>query len=69
MSDKNKGDFFVMLTTHDGGYTPLRLSTSIRNGTSELAKFETKEQAKEAALNSGLGSEFGYEVFQRGDGC
>ncbi len=69
MTDKNNGDFFVMLTTQNGSYTPLELCTSIGNDTSDLAKFETQELAEEGALNSVLGETFGYEVFEIGDGC
>lgn len=69
MSDANRGDFFVMLTTQDGNYTPLELCTSTENGTSELAKFETQESAEKAASGSVLGDAFGYEVFETGNGC
>ena len=68
MSELNTGDFFVMLTTQSGGYTPLKNCLSIAHNTSELAKFKTKESAAEGALESVLGSEFGYEVFQIGCG-
>jgi hypothetical protein len=68
MPEENKGDFFVMLTTQKGGYTPLELSTSIADDTSELAKFETKEDARKGALGSVLGENFGYEVFEVGTG-
>jgi len=68
MSNVNNGDFFVMLTTPSGGYTPLENCLSIANNTSELAKFKTKESAIKGALDSVLGSEFGYEVFQIGCG-
>ena len=68
MSTENRGDFFVMLTTPSGGYTPLELCTSIADNTSEFAKFNTKELADSGALGSVLGSEFGYEVFQIGCG-
>ena len=68
MSTKNSGDFFVMLTTPNGGYTPLETSFRISDDTSELAKFNTKELADSGALGSVLGSEFGYEVFQMGCG-
>jgi hypothetical protein len=69
MPDENKGDFFVMLTTQNGGYTPLEFCTSIADNTSELAKFETKEGAQKGALGSVLGEQFGYEVFEIGRGC
>lgn len=68
MSDENTGDFFVMLNTQKGGYTPLQLCTSIAADTSELAKYETKELAISGALGSVLGEAFGYEVFQLGCG-
>ena len=68
MDNKNNGDFFVMLTTPSGGYTPLETCTSIENDTSEFAKFKTNKLAKQGALGSVLGSEFGYEVFQIGCG-
>ena len=68
MSKENKGDFFVMLTTQKGNYTPLELCTSIANNTSEFAKFETKEGAREGALGSVLGEQFGYEIFEIGTG-
>jgi len=64
MSNENSGDFFVMLITQQGGYTPLELCTSIAHDTCELAKFKTKELAKAGALDSVLGENFGYEVYQ-----
>ena len=69
MTNLNSGDFFVMLTTQEGGYTPLELSTNIAHSTGELAKFKTKELAKTGALGSVLGDNFGYEVFEIGRGC
>ncbi|NUZ10063.1 hypothetical protein HUZ36_04650 [Pseudoalteromonas sp. McH1-7] len=69
MSTKNTGDFFVMLTTQTGGYTPLMLCTDIEYNREELAKFKTKEAAKSAAESSVLGENFGYEVFEIGYGC
>lgn len=68
MSKLNKGDFFVMLTTQKGDYTPLMLCTDIINDASELAKFKTKEAARNGALNSVLGENFGYEIFEIGTG-
>ena len=55
MSKENKGDFFVMLNTQSGGYTPLELCTDIALGTAELAKFETKADAEAGAKESVLG--------------
>ena len=68
MSKENKGDFFVMLTTQKGGYTPLMNCISIADDTSEFAKFETKDDAREGALGSVLGEQFGYEIFEVGMG-
>jgi hypothetical protein len=68
MIEENKGDFFVMLTTQKGGYTPLELCTSIADDTSVFAKFKTKEDAREGALGSVLGEQFGYEIFEIGMG-
>jgi len=56
------GDFFVMLNTQDGGYTPMT------DDDGELAKFDWLEAARSAAENSSLGSAFGFEVFERGMG-
>lgn len=58
-----KGDFFVMLTTQNGGYTPLQ------DEVGELAKYETEKEAEAGAKSTVLGSEFGFEVFERGMGC
>jgi hypothetical protein len=68
MRNENKGDFFVMLTTQRGGYTPLMLCTDIATNESKLAKFDTKEAARDGALASVLGEKFGYEVFEIGTG-
>jgi hypothetical protein len=61
-------DFFVMLYTQKGSYTPLMDCTSIANDTVEFAKFKTKEEAREGALGSVLGEQFGYEIFEIGYG-
>ncbi len=66
---KNEGDFFVMLTTQKGGYTPLMMCSDIATNESEMAKFKTEEEAKKAASSSVLGENFGYEVFEIGYGC
>ncbi len=62
----NEGDFFVMLTTQSGGYTPLTQHEGPEAGT--LAKFKTQEEAKTGAESSVLGEHFGYEVFEIGCG-
>ena len=64
----NDGDFFVMLTTQSGGYTPLEKCISIAHDTSELAKFKTHHEAVKGAKESVLGEMFGFEVFQIGCG-
>ena len=64
-----KGDFFVMLTTQNGGYTPLMMCTNITINEDELAKFETEDDARKAASRSVLGEMFGFEVFEIGCGC
>ncbi|UKA23351.1 hypothetical protein IHC92_20585 [Photobacterium damselae subsp. damselae] len=69
MSNNNQGNFFVMLTTQNGGYTPLMLCTDISISEDTLATFDTEPEAREAAENSVLGEMFGYEVFERGYGC
>lgn len=61
-------DFFVMLYTQKGSYTPLMSCTSIANNTAEFAKFNSKEEAREGALGSVLGEKFGYEIFEIGYG-
>ncbi|WP_333879008.1 hypothetical protein [Methylobacter sp.] len=53
-----KGDFFVMLFTQDGSYTPLEQADK-----EDIARFETEEEARTAAESSLLGDMFGYEVF------
>lgn len=57
------GDFFVMLTTQNGGYTPL-----MNKELDDIAKFESEYLAREAGNNNILGHNFGYEVFMIGDG-
>lgn len=59
--NKNEGDFFVMLTTQNGDYTPLMFDD-------DIAKFETEELARECARNNPFGEHFGYEIFERGIG-
>ena len=69
MANQNTGDFFVMLTTQSGSYTPLVLCSDIENNIEELAKFETKDAAIKGAEKTVLGENFGYEVFEIGCGC
>ena len=55
-------DFFVMLNTQNGRYTPMM------GDEDNIATFGTKEEAEESAKHSVLGKYFGYEVFERGCG-
>ena len=57
-------DFFVMLTTQKGSFTPMTESES-----EEIAKFEYEGDATIAASETVLGEQFGYEVFEIGRGC
>lgn len=57
-----------MLTTQEGGFKPLMLCTDIVKCVFELGKFETKEKARESALGTVLGKQFGYEIFEIGTG-
>jgi hypothetical protein len=68
MNSKSNGNFFVMLFTPKGDFTPLMLCIDIATCESELAKFETKEAARDGALGSVLGEQFGYEIFEIGTG-
>jgi len=54
-------DFFVMLQTQDGGYTPMM-------DDEDIAKYETEEEARKDARNNPLGEHFGAEIFERGYG-
>lgn len=56
------GEFFVMLNTQGCGYTPLMRDRD------EIAQFSTADEAKMCAENNLLGSNFGFEVFERGTG-
>ena len=55
------GDFFVMLNTQGGGYTPLM-------NDDEIAKFDSAEAARVWARRNPLGAHFGFEIFERGTG-
>lgn len=56
-------DYFVMLTTQAGSFTPLMDSKY-----DTIAKFKTAEEAREAANNSVLGEMFGFVIFDIADG-
>jgi len=58
-----EGDFFVMLNTQGGGYTPL-----VDSDSDDIAKFKTAEAARECAGQNLLGEHFGFEVFEIGCG-
>ena len=57
--------FFVLLNhpKNDVPAVPL-----IESKTDNIAFYETFEEAGEAAESSSLGEEFGYEIFQLGQG-
>lgn len=57
----DSGNFFVMLCTQGGGYTPLMAND-------DIAKFDTVDAAKECAHSNPLGNHFGFEVYERGSG-
>ncbi|WP_136678645.1 hypothetical protein [Neptunomonas sp. XY-337] len=59
------GEYFVMLTTQSRSYTPLMDSNT--DGT-DIARFDSEQEARAAAENSLLGEIFCYEVFQVGMG-
>lgn len=65
--NNNTGDYFVMLNTQGGGYTPLETYPNDA-GDAEIAKFTTLATANKGAEDSVLGGYFGYEVFQIGMG-
>ena len=54
-------DYFVMLFTQGGGYTPLMDDENI-------AKFSSVSDARDCAENNMLGSHFGFEIFRIGSG-
>lgn len=56
-------EFFVMLTTQNGGCSIM--TDGISN---EPAIFESEEAARKAAKDNILGSHFGFEIFERGCG-
>ena len=58
-----KHDFFVMLNLQNGGITPM-----VEDDDSNLATYETYEEAVQVASRNILGNTFGFEVFERGRG-
>lgn len=52
--DFTEGDFFVMLTTQRGGYTPMMDSVN-----DDIAKFKTADTAHNCAKQNILGENFG----------
>lgn len=55
------GDFFVMLNTQDGSYTPMM-------GEYDIAKYQSKDDARTVAQNNMLGKAFGFSIFHIGEG-
>lgn len=56
--------FFVMLSHPNPNVHALALSEN----DGDIAFFETKDLAREAAENNSLGEHFGYEIFELGMG-
>lgn len=54
-----EGDFFVMLYTQRGSYTPL-----VDSENDDIAKFPTEDAARECAKQNLLGEHFGYVVYE-----
>lgn len=61
-ANTSEGDFFVMLSTSDGGFT------TMMDG-DDIAKFKTFELAYSYADDNPLGEHYGFEIFERGHGC
>jgi len=59
-----ENNFFVMLRTQSGSFTPM----TDKDDEGQIAKFATKEAARAAAVTNVLGTYFGYEVFEMGTG-
>lgn len=55
-------NYFVMLITPNGNSVPLMTPLG------EMAFYETVSEAKAGALNTPLGQDCGYEVFELGGG-
>ena len=56
-------DYFVMLTTMSGSYTPLMNSEG-----DDIARYKTMEEARTAANSSLLGNMYGWSIFDIADG-
>ena len=56
-------DYFVMLNTQNGSFTPLMDEKG-----DDIAKFATDDDADKMAAQNPMGEHFGYEVFQIGMG-
>ena len=56
--------FFVMLYHPNTGYTPMTGEDD-----DDIARFASKETAREAAEHCTLGAAYGFEIFEIGDGC
>lgn len=55
--------YFVMLDNQDG-----TMILPMVDGDGNVALFATERAAREAALGNLMGSAFGYEIFERGNG-
>ena len=58
----NDTPFFVMLYHPNTGYTPMIGEDE------DIARYETKETAREEAENNPLGHAYGFEIFEIGMG-
>ena len=59
----SKGDYFVILNHPNCGF--VHMSEGDEN---DLARFETEDDARNAAKANALGGTFGYEIFEAGTG-
>jgi len=59
--EKNVDEYFVMLNTQGGSFTPMM-------DDDEIAIYTDKQKARREASKNLLGEHFGFEVFTRGTG-
>lgn len=59
------GDYFVMVYSTNGDFLPMLTE----DDDFDVAKFETFEEAKEAAENCPLGAACGFEIFNINEPC
>lgn len=54
-------DYFVMLYTQNGSFTPMMHDD-------DIARYPSQKAARDAARNNLLGEHFGFDIFRIGDG-